>query len=462
MRLAGRMRMKRPPRLRDPWTSPERTRGLLLVAVVIAIVLVGAAALAWRPELAAVDPPARDSFEPALIERGAVLASAGNCIGCHLAPNGAAFAGGLPLETPFGKLYSTNITPDPETGIGRWSQQAFDRSMREGVDRSGSHLYPAFPYTHYTHVRSEDLRALYAYLMTRTPVHAPARRNGLAFPLGFRPLLAGWKMLFFPAEPLRTEAGQSAQWNRGAYLAEGLTHCGACHSPRNAFGAERRDEHFNGGDAEGWHSPALNAASPSPVPWSVEELTAYLRTGLVENHAIAGGPMQGVVRSLRALPEDDVRAIATYIHSGMGGATSKREARSNASVERAKRGPLALASQPRAASAADDAKVLRLGESVYAGACAGCHDLGRAPSSGSALQLPLAVAVYEPTPASLIRIVLHGITPPDGERGRWMPSFAGALTEEQTTALVQYLRRAAADAPPWRDVAGEVKKARPS
>jgi mono/diheme cytochrome c family protein len=446
--------------MRDARTSPRWRRGLLLALAVLALVGVALAALAWRPEIDAIEPPARSSFDPQVIERGAVLASAGNCIGCHATPQGQPFAGGLALETPFGRLYSTNITPDPDTGIGRWSQEAFDRSMREGVDRQGSHLYPAFPYTHYTRVTGEDLRALYAYLMTRTPVHAPAPENELAFPLGFRPLLAGWKLLFFAPDAFRPDPARSAEWNRGAYLAEGLTHCSACHSPRNAFGAEQRHRHLDGGFAEGWYSPALNASSPSPMPWTVDELTTYLRTGLVENHAIAGGPMQGVVRSLARLPEGDVHAIATYIHAAMGDPTPERTARAKASAQRAAQGPLALAASRQSAPSAGDQAALRLGATVYAGACAGCHELGRELSSGSGLQLPLAVAVYEPTPASLIRIVLEGIMPAEGERGRWMPSFAGVLTDEQTTALAQYLRRAAADAPPWPDVAGEVRKAR--
>jgi mono/diheme cytochrome c family protein len=446
--------------MRDARPFPRWRRRLLLAAVVLAIGVVALLALAWRPEVAAIEPPARDAFAPQSIERGAMLASAGNCIGCHAAPGGRAFAGGLPLETPFGIVYSTNITPDPDTGIGRWSQEAFDRAMRQGVDRRGSHLYPAFPYTHYTRLDAEDLRALYAYFMTRTPVHAPAPRNELAFPLGWRPLLAGWKMLFFRPDAFRPDGSQSAEWNRGAYLSEGLAHCSACHSPRNALGAERRDEHLAGGFAEGWYSPALNAASPSPLPWTVDELTRYLRTGLVENHAIAGGPMQGVVRSLSRVPESDVHAIAVYIHSRMGGETPERVARAKASAQRAAQGTLALASSRQAAPTAGDEPALRLGATVYAGACAGCHELGRELSSGSGLQLPLAVAVHEPTPASLIRIVREGIMPAEGERSRWMPAFGSALTDEQMTALAQYLRRAAADAPPWPDVADEVRRAR--
>lgn len=439
--------------------SPGWARALAFLASLVVIAFLGLVAFAWRSELPAIaTPPARASFSAPLIEKGSSLASAGNCIACHTVQGGQAFAGGLPLPTPFGTIYSTNITPEPDTGIGKWSQQAFNRSMREGVDRHGSHLYPAFPYTHFTRVNDDDLSALYAYLMTRTPVRAPARANDLTFPLGFRPLLAGWNLLFFEPGTYRPNPAQSAEWNRGAYLAEGLAHCSACHSPLNAFGAERKREYLGGGFAEGWYSPALNAASPSPVPWTVAELTTYLRSGLVENHAIAGGPMQDVVRSLSQLPENDIHAIASYIQASMGGATPQREARAKASLQRATRPPEQAGPAAGTDNTSEDS-AMRLGATVYADACARCHSLGREVSSGSGLQLPLAVALYEPTPASLIRIVRQGITPSEGERGRWMPGFAGALTDTQVTALALYLRRTAADAPPWPDVAGEVRKA---
>lgn len=441
-----------PPPGAPPRGSRRWVRVLLLLALLVVLALAAAAALAWRRELPATEPPPAGSFDRQLVQRGSQLASAGNCLACHTAPGGQPFAGGLAMSTPFGTIYSTNITPDPDTGIGRWSQQAFDRSMREGVDRRGSHLYPAFPYTHFARVTDEDLRALYAYLMTRTPVQAQAPANELVFPLGFRPLLAGWKMLFLERGVYRPDPAQSPEWNRGAYLAQGLGHCSACHSPRNALGAERRGEHLGGGLSQGWYAPALDASAESPLPWTVAHLTEYLRTGIAPNHPIAAGPMQDVVRSLARVPEEDVRAIAVYIHATLGPANAAKEAQAQANLERA------WSVVPAQGRDADPA--MQLGASVYRTACAGCHAVGRELSSGTALQLPLATALYAPTPASLIRIVREGIRPPEGEPGRWMPGFAGALTDEQMTALLQYLRRAAADAPPWDDLAGEVRKAR--
>jgi mono/diheme cytochrome c family protein len=277
--------------------------------------------------------------------------------------------------------------------------------------------------------------------MTRDPVRAERPENALRFPFNIRSLLAFWNLLFLDKSALRQDASQSAQWNRGAYLVDGLAHCGACHTPRNGLGAEEKNNRYlAGGEAEGWYAPALNEQSPSPLPWTLEELKTYLRTGMAERHAIAGGPMQEVVYNLSQAPEEEVAAIATYIHSMMGAALGKTDA------ERAGR---ALAgSNPQ-----------HPGEPVYAGSCASCHEAGRQLSSAGALRLPMAVALYDPDPRSLIRVILEGITPPEGERGRWMPAFAGALTDEQLVALVDYLRSATGE-PPWADVAAEVRKAK--
>lgn len=204
-----------------------RIRKILAIAITLLVIAAAAfAAIAWRSEIEPVKT-AQD-FDPALVKRGAELAAVGNCIACHTVPGAQAFAGGLALPTPFGTIYSTNITPDAETGIGAWSEAAFARAMREGVDRRGHHLYPAFPYDHFTRVTDEDNRALYAFLMTRAPVKATPPPNELAFPLGFRPVLALWKLLFLDKGPLELDPQQSEEWNRGAYLAEGLGHCGAC------------------------------------------------------------------------------------------------------------------------------------------------------------------------------------------------------------------------------------------
>ncbi|MBC8130137.1 MAG: cytochrome c, partial [Rhizobiaceae bacterium] len=196
---------------------------------VLAVIGVGAfVAYAYEPELEALERVDPASFDAALVAEGRQLAAVGNCIACHTLPGGRSFAGGLPLPTPFGIIHSTNITPDPVTGIGAWSQAAFTRSMREGVDREGRHLYPAFPYDHYTRVSDADNRALYAYLMTRRPVVTDEPANGLPFPLNVRMTVAGWKALFFEPGAFQPDPSRSAVLNRGAYLVEGLGHCGGC------------------------------------------------------------------------------------------------------------------------------------------------------------------------------------------------------------------------------------------
>ncbi len=216
------------------------TKSRIIGSVLVALLLggVGAAfAIIWRPAIAAIDRPAPQSFDADLVRRGRELAAIGNCSDRHTVRGGKRFAGGLPVPTPFGTIFSSNITPDAATGIGQWPEEAFRRAMRSGVNRDGQHLYPTFPYDHFTNVADEDDHALYACLMTREPVHAPARENQLPFPLDQRFVIAGWKLLFLRRGAYRPDNSQSAEWNRGAYLVEGLAHCGACHTPRNALGA---------------------------------------------------------------------------------------------------------------------------------------------------------------------------------------------------------------------------------
>ena len=220
-----------------------RLGGTVFKKLVIAVValgclgLAGFGILAWRPAIAPVVPPAAESFAPELVAKGEALAGGGYCAECHTTKGGQKFAGGFAFATPFGVLYSTNITPDPETGIGTWSEVAFRRAMHEGVSRDGSHLFPVFTYDHFTKLSDEDVRALYAYFMTRAPVHAPAQPIAIPFPFNIRYLQAGWKLLFFRPGRFEPDAAKSAEWNRGAYLAQGLSHCGACHTPRNLLGS---------------------------------------------------------------------------------------------------------------------------------------------------------------------------------------------------------------------------------
>ena len=416
-------------------------RWLLLAVALLGILAV---AIMWRPALAPIDAAPR--FEPALVERGARVTALGTCAACHTVDPSRPFAGGFGLETPFGTVYSTNITPDKRTGIGAWSEEAFTRAMRKGVSRDGHLLYPAFPYNHYVRLSGDDVRALYAYFMTRPPLDAPAHANAMRFPFNFRPLVGFWNLLYLDDAPLQADPKQSAKWNRGAYVADALAHCSACHTPRTRLGGPDDKRFFDGGEAEGWYVPALNAKSPSPLPWSREHLAAYLRTGIAPGHAAAGGPMQGVVENLRHADPADIDALATYIHSYLTQAPARdTPARRPGSL------PAPKADDP-------DLARMQLGHQVYANACARCHDAGRAESSGTALQLQQAVALYDPDPRSLVHLVRDGIAPPDGEPARWMPGFGAILSDEQTIALAAYLRRYGTGQADWPDLADAVRK----
>jgi mono/diheme cytochrome c family protein len=242
---------------------------LWTVAGLVLAAAAGFAFLAYQPEIAAVARPDPASIDKALVERGRVLANYGDCTACHTRPDGPPFAGNLPLKTPFGTIYTSNITPDAETGIGTWSKEAFRRSMKDGVDRRGHHLYPAFPYDHFTKVKDADIDAIYAYLMAAIePVRETTRGNDFGFPFNIRATVAVWKALFLDKTPFRPDPSKDAEWNEGAYLVEGLGHCGACHTPRNFMGA-RTTPTYGGGSAEGWYAPPLNKDNLSQQPWHV-------------------------------------------------------------------------------------------------------------------------------------------------------------------------------------------------
>jgi mono/diheme cytochrome c family protein len=414
-----------------------------MIGSVLAALAVGgtviAFAVAWWPAIAAIDPAAQSSFEADQVKRGRALAAIGNCSNCHTMREGKDFAGGVPVPTPFGTVFSSNITPDAETGIGRWSEAAFRRAMHDGVDREGRHLYPTFPYDHFTNVSDEDDRALYAYLMTREPVHAAAPANRLSFPFDQRPLIAGWKLLFLRRETFHPDQSKSAEWNRGAYLVEGLAHCGACHTPRNALGAERASAPFAGGDVENWRAYAINARSPSPVLWDADALFSYLRDGWHPDHGTARGPMAQVVANLSSVGPGDVHAIATYMASVFGSPASDRRRDAEAVLAEVK--PMA-----NRASETDTA-----GASIYAAACANCHESGRALPYGG-INLALSTAISSPDPRNLANIVLSGVAPREGERSPIMPGFAGSMNDDQLAALLNYLRARFSTQPAWTGV----------
>jgi mono/diheme cytochrome c family protein len=432
----------------------NRPRGLprIIAGVIGAVVIAGAAAgfaVAWRPAIATIEPPAPSSFDAVLVKRGRELAAIGNCNDCHTVKGGGSFAGGLPVPTPFGTIYSSNITPDAETGIGRWSEAAFRRAMRSGVNRDGQHLYPTFPYDHFTNVSDEDDAALYAFLMTRPPVPAPAHANELSFPLDQRFVIAGWKLLFLRHGTFEPDSTKSAEWNRGAYLVEGLAHCGACHTPRNGLGAERPDAQFAGGDVDNWRAYAINAQSEAPIPWDADALYAYLHQGWHPDHGTARGPMAEVVSNLSSVSQSDVRAIAIYMAGVFGAPTPNQKNQGEAALAQAKSpAPMTLPSDVNAT-----------GASIYTAACATCHETGRAVPYGG-VNLALSTALSSPDPRNAVNIVLSGIRPVQGERSPIMPGFAASMNDGQISALLRFLRARFSNQPPWSGVEKTVADAR--
>ena len=419
-----------------------------MAAACTAAIGIAAAMLPGR-SIAPIARPDVSTYSAATIARGQQLAALGNCAGCHTTTNGIMNAGGRALDTPFGVVYSTNITPDMQTGIGAWSYPAFERSMREGIHRDGRHLYPAFPYNHFARTTDADLQALYAYLMAQEPVHAINRETALAFPFNLRPLLAGWSALFHESAVFNADPSKSAVWNRGAYLVEGLGHCGACHTPRNALGAERTSKaYLAGGVAEEWEAPPLTSLSHAPIPWSENELFTYLRTGASRFHGVAAGPMAPIVKELAAVPDADIRAMAVYL------ASFNETPITPAAQE-------ALAVQLETSTSVKTISASAAGARLYEGACAVCHQVGGPVLFGSRPSLALNSNLHSTLPDNLIQVVLHGIENPVSSDLGYMPAFKNSLNDAQVVELISYLRRQfAPDKPPWTDISAAIGRIR--
>ena len=386
----------------------------------------GFAVLAYQPEIAAVTRPDPASFDKALVERGRVLANYGDCTACHNRPDGPPFAGNFPLKTPFGTIYTSNITPDAETGIGTWSKEAFRRSLKDGVSRDGTHLYPAFPYDHFTKVKDADIDAIYAYLMAAVqPVKEKTRDNDFTFPFNVRLTLAGWKFLFLDKTPFQPDPSKDVAWNEGAYLVEGLGHCAACHSPRNFMGA-RTTPAYGGGSAEGWYAPPLNKDNLSQQPWTKIELVTYLMVGWHAKHGMAAGPMTPVVDALHKQNEIDVFTIAAYVGTLRDGEKPVDEAAAKAAALKLEWGhPEAPPVPPEFAD----------GAKVFQARCTQCHR-----SRGATVPLALQSSIQAPVPDSVIEVIRSGIKPPTGALGRSMPALGQQMSDADIVALVKFLR----------------------
>ena len=366
--------------------------------------------------------------DESIIERGRYLAVAGNCATCHTVPGGEFMAGGLAFETPFGTIYSTNITPDAETGIGNWTGVQFLNSMRHGVRPDGEHLYPVFPYTAFTKVTDEDVAALYAYFQGIPAVRREAPENQLSFPFNQRSLMAFWKGKFFDAGSYEQVDSESEEWNRGAYLVEGLAHCSACHSPRNALGAEDSGRAMAGGEyldrvpggaLRPWFAPNLTSAPTGLSLWPVEQVAAYLKTGLNEYVETYGPMNEVIINSTRHLSEQDIDAMAVYLKS--------------------------LPAHEDKPNPMPDSNVLGMGRTVYNLHCGTCHlPTGLGDDESAPRLAGGSLAVQASNPASLINVILYGPELPDPplptKRRNPMEEFQYLLTDAEVAAVASYVR----------------------
>lgn len=419
-------------------------RLLVIILLLVIVGIIGIALLARRPAIDPVIP--NKNFASELIAQGEMLAGAGYCGSCHTVAGGQPYTGGYPMETGFGTIYSTNITPDPDTGIGNWSEVAFRRAMREGVARDGSHHFPAFPYDHFTKLSDADIKALYAYFMTRKPIRAERRDNELPFPLNIRALQAGWKLLFFKEERFEPVSNKSAVFNRGAYLAEGISHCGACHTPRNLLGAEKTSKPYAGAIINKWIAPALDGSNPAPVPWSEDDLYSYLRTGLSQYHGNAGGPMAPVIRYLAKVSDEDVRALAVYF-ADINGTAVELDARGAAFGDVIKRS---------VAADRQDMNVPRnRGQMLYINACASCHYNGERDRGHERPDLALNSALSLDDPTNLIQVILYGVASDEGADGIVMPGFQ-TMSDDRIAEIAAYLRSTRTDKAAWKNLEAKV------
>ena len=368
---------------------------------------------------------APDLKSASLIERGEYLTRAADCVVCHTAKDGEPFAGGRAFVLPFGTLYSTNITPDPETGIGSYSDANFLQAVHKGVGRNNTKLYPAMPYTSYTYMSDADALAIKAYLFSLKPVRAPAPTNTLAFPFNQRGLMSIWSAFFNPDKRFEPHVDRSAEWNRGAYLVEAMGHCGECHTPRNLFFALNNRQKFAGAVQSGWRAYNITADRGGGVgAWSDADLAHYLSTGHADGRGTASGPMgEAVDESLSHLKPSDITAMVVYLRTVPRVASSLPEPRT----------------APLTAAQLEASDSNPHGREVYQGACAGCHGW-----TGASPVLPLATllgtrSVNDPSGNNVAQVIIHGgerhvLIDPDN-----MPAFGSSYSDSEIAAVANFV-----------------------
>jgi len=356
---------------------------------------------------------------PELIAYGKTLVEAGDCAGCHTADPAKPFAGGKRIDTPFGAIYAPNLTPDRDTGIGGWADADFTRALRYGVAPDGSNYYPAFPYPYFTKMTKDDTLAIRAYLGTLAPVVSRNKPPELRWPFGYRGLMRIWNTMFFKPGLFEPDQSQSAAWNRGGYLVTGLGHCGACHTPKNYFGADKQAQALSGNEVGGWYAPRLDGAPRTGLKsWSVEDIVEYLQSGRNAKSHADGLMAEVVVNSTSKMSDADVRAIAVYLK---GLPPARRET---------------IVTPP-------DEATMKAGQAVYAKFCIACHEADGTGSPRIYPPLPANALLQSVNPSSTLRITLdgaHTVTTPRAPNTGEMPAYARQLSDEEIAAVANYIR----------------------
>jgi mono/diheme cytochrome c family protein len=412
---------------------PKRFCAIRAILSVVVILCTAFAAGSARAQTSAEIPPS-----PETIAHGKALTIAADCASCHTADPAKPFAGGKRIDTPFGGITSPNLTPDQDTGLGAWSNDEFYRALHNGVARDGSRYYPAFPYPNFTKFTRDDVLAIQAYLATLTPVRNIRPPPQLRWPLNYRVVMRVWNLLFFRPGILIPDQQKSTEWNRGRYLVEGPAHCGACHTPKNIFGADKHGQLYGGGLVQGWFAPRLDGADRSGLKsWSADDIVEYLQSGR-NGHSHAGKLMaEVVVGSTSKMSDADVRAIAVYLKDLPAGA------------------PEPMVVPPPPAQMAD-------GEKVYKGACIACHEADGSGSPRIYPPLPGNANLQSADPSSTLRIILDGaqtVTTPRAPNPGSMPAYRAKLSDQEIADVATYIRNSWGNAAPAVTPA-EVAKAR--
>jgi mono/diheme cytochrome c family protein len=392
---------------------PETDRRSILICTIAA----------WLGSAGLGDAANTDQQKFDQIEKGRYLATVADCFACHTVPDvGKPYAGARAIETPFGVITSSNITPDADTGIGAWSDEQFVDAVRRGVRPDGSRLYPAMPFPSYTRMSREDVLAIRAYLTTIEPVHQPVKSNTLPFPFNIREAMRAWDALYFTEGEFQADKRQSETWNRGAYLVQGAGHCGACHTPKSFLGGDKTSEGLRGSPLQGWFAPDITGDTGEGLGrWSEGDIVSYLKTGHNRITAATGPMAEEVADSTSRYNDDDLKAMATYLKS------------------LPQRADQAATPQP------ESSPVMRAGQAIYRDQCSACHGLD---GNGLAMLFPsLAKSslVHASDPTSAIRLVLRGgrsVATPAEPTAPGMPSFAWQLNDEQVAAVLTYVRNA--------------------